>query len=92
MATARGVRLQLLVALVGALQGYTSPSLADLSPSAATEPFLHLYNSGYLVPVNSNCCGTGTEILATVNLEGYKSMSNLMALIDRMQWLTILKF
>lgn len=53
---------------------------------------LHLHNSENLVPVNSNCCGTATEILGTGNLEGYKSMSNFMLLFDRKQWLTILRF
>lgn len=53
---------------------------------------LRLHNSKNLVPVNSNCCGTATEILGTGNLEGYKSMSNFMLLFDRKQWLTILRF
>lgn len=58
----RGARLQLSATLVGALQGYTSPSVPDLFPSPATELFLHLHNSEYFVPVNSNYCGTATEI------------------------------
>lgn len=87
----RGVRLQLLAALVGALQGYASP-FPDVSPSVATEPFQHLHNSEYSVPVNSHCCGTATEILGTGNLEDCKSMSDLMALIDRKQWWTVLRF
>lgn len=61
LVTDRRVTPLLPVALVGGLQGYTSASFPDISSSAATEPFLHLHNSEYWVPVNSNCCGVARE-------------------------------